>query len=161
MPIPSPIPLAAAAQLAQRLAQPKPMRHGSVGARYMKCSKPGCPCATDPDARHGHYNSLTRSVQGKTKSRYLTPEQAELARRQIDAGREFQHHIDDYWKACEQWADQELGGDPTATATAGAVKKGPCPRNLWVNRSPRRLWRACEPTRKPRFFSGLRVRLTC
>lgn len=124
MPSSSPIPIAAAAQLAQRLAQPKPMRHGSVGERYMKCSKPGCPCATDPDARHGPYNSLTSSVQGKTKSRYLTPEQVELARRQIDAGREFQHNIDDYWKACEQWADQELGGDPTATATAGAVKKG-------------------------------------
>jgi len=124
MPVSSPIPNAAAAQLAQRLAQPRPMRHGSVGVRYMKCSKPGGARATDPEARHGPHNRLTSSVKGTTRSRYLTPEQAELARRQIDAGREFQHNIDDYWKACEQWADQELGGDPTATAAAGAVKKG-------------------------------------
>jgi hypothetical protein len=137
MPAPSPIPIPAAAQLAQRLAQPKPMRHGSVGERYMKCSKPGCACATDPDARHGPYTSLTSSVKGKTKSRYLTPEQAGLARRQIDAGREFQHNIDDYWKVCEKWADQELGGDPTATATAGAVKKGGSKRAS-RKRSPRK-----------------------
>ncbi len=114
----------AAAQLAERLAQPKPMRHGSVSERYMKCSKPGCACASDPKARHGPYTSLTRSVKGKTKSRYLTPEQAELARQQIEAGKQFQHNIDDYWKACEKWADQELDGDPAATASAEAVKKG-------------------------------------
>jgi hypothetical protein len=76
-------------------------------------------------------------VKGKTKSRYLTPEQAGLARRQIDAGREFQHNIDDYWKVCEKWADQELGGDPTATATAGAVKKGGSKRAS-RKRSPRK-----------------------
>lgn len=124
MPASSPTPAAAAAQLAARLAEPKPMRHGSVGERYMKCGKPGCSCASDPKARHGPYTSLTSSVGGKTKSRYLSPEQAELARQQIEAGKEFKHNIDDYWDACGKWADQELDGDPAATATAEAAKKG-------------------------------------
>ena len=28
----------------------------------MKCSKPGCPCATDPDARHGPYLSIAKEM---------------------------------------------------------------------------------------------------
>ena len=115
---------ASAVELARHLAQPKPMRLGSLGERYMKCSKSGCPCATDPDARHGPYACLTRAVNGKTQSRYLTPEQAKLVRRQIDAGQQFRRHVDAYCKICEQWADQELEDSKTAAATAQAVKKG-------------------------------------
>ena len=120
-----PTPSSSAAQpLAARLAQPKPMRRGSVSERFVKCSKPGCACATDPKARHGPYFSLTRAVQGRTQSRFLSPPQAELSRRQIEAGREFRHQVDAYWKICEQWADEELEGATTASATAEAVKKG-------------------------------------
>ncbi|MGA3029079.1 MAG: DUF6788 family protein, partial [Bryobacteraceae bacterium] len=62
----------AAIQLAERLAQPKPMRRGSLSERFVKCSKPGCPCASDPKARHGPYFSLTRAVQGRTQSRLVS-----------------------------------------------------------------------------------------
>jgi len=106
--------------LADWLAHPKSMRRGSVSQRSMKCSKPGCACATDPKARHGPYLSLTRAVQGQTQSRFLTPQQAEIARRQIQAGQEFRRRVDAYWKLCEQWADQELVG---SAASAEAAKK--------------------------------------
>ena len=46
-------------QLAAELAEPKPMRRGSLSERTIKCSKPGCACAHDPKARHGPYFSLT------------------------------------------------------------------------------------------------------
>src|SRR5215472_8664721 len=58
-------------QLASELAEPKPMRRGSVSERTIKCNKPGCACAHDPKARHGPYFSLTRAVQGKTRSPLL------------------------------------------------------------------------------------------
>jgi len=108
--------------LAARLAQPKPMRRGSLSERFVKCSKPGCPCATDPTARHGPYFSLTRAVNGRTHSRLVGPRQVEVVRRQIETGHEFRQHVDAYWKVCEQWADEEVKG--TSTETAEAVKKG-------------------------------------
>lgn len=120
--MPDPALSPAAQQLAARLAQSKPMRRGSLSARLVKCSKPGCRCATDPKARHGPYFSLTRALQGKTQSRFLTPQQAEIVGRQIEAGHEFRRHVDAYWKMCEQWADEELQG--SSTASAEAVKKG-------------------------------------
>lgn len=120
---PSP-PSAAAATLADRLAHPQPLRRGSLSERFVKCSKPGCPCASDPGARHGPYLSLTRAVHGKTQSRLLSPPQADRARRQIDAGHEFRQQVDAYWKICEQWADEELDELAAAPATAEAVKKG-------------------------------------
>ena len=84
------------------------MRRGSVSVRFVKCGKPGCPCATNPKARHGPYPSLTRAVGGKTHSRFLSPEQEEIARRQVEAGRQFRKRLEEYWRACEAWADQEL-----------------------------------------------------
>ena len=115
-------PSPAAIQLAARLAQPKPMRRGSLSERFVKCSKPGCLCATNSQARHGPYFSLTRAVKGQTHSRLVSPRQAEVVRRQIEAGHEFRQHLDAYWKICEQWADEEVEG--SSTQTAEAVKKG-------------------------------------
>jgi len=120
--MPDPAPPNAAQQLAARLAEPKPMRRGSLSERFVKCSKPGCRCATDPKARHGPYFSLTRALHGKTQSRFLTPQQAQMVGRQIEAGHEFRRHVDAYWKICEQWADEELQG--SSPASAEAVKKG-------------------------------------
>lgn len=95
-------------QLAAELAEPKPMRRGSLSERTIKCSKPNCACAQDPKARHGPYYSLTQAVEGKTHSRFLTGEQADVVRQQIDAGREFRGRVDAFWEACEQWADTQL-----------------------------------------------------
>ena len=108
-------------QLATELADARPMRRGSLSERTIKCSKPGCACAHDPKARHGPYYSLTRAVKGKTRSRFLTAEQAELVRRQVDAGRKFRGHVDALWEACEQWADSQLADSP---ASPGEAKKG-------------------------------------
>ena len=110
-------------QLAAELAEAKPMRRGSLSERMVKCSKPGCPCGEDPDARHGPYFSLTRAVQGKTQSRYLTPEQAVLARQQIEAGHEFRAGLGKLWEGCEAWADSQLGASQTVS-TEEAEKGG-------------------------------------
>ena len=109
--------------LSAELAEPKPMRRGSLSERMVKCSKPGCPCADNPDARHGPYFSLTRGVQGKTHSRFLTPAQAALARQQIEAGQEFRAKLDTLWEGCEAWADSQLQGS-SAASIAEAEKGG-------------------------------------
>lgn len=110
-------------QLADQLAHAQPMRRGSLSERTIRCGKAGCACADNPKARHGPYHSLTQAVKGKTRSRFLTEEQAALARQQIATGREFREHVDAYWEACEQWADAQLEPTPTALSEQ-AEKKG-------------------------------------
>ena len=104
------------------MADAKPMRRGSLSERTIKCGKPGCACAQNPKARHGPYHSLTQAVEGKTRSRFLTAEQAVLAQQQIDAGRQFRGHVDALWEACEQWADNQLAD--TAASSEEAKKGG-------------------------------------
>lgn len=95
-------------ELAHILSHPRPMRRGSVGERWIKCGKERCACARDEGARHGPYFSLTRSQDGRTRSRRLTAEQAERVREQLAAGRAFREQVEAFWQACEDWADAEL-----------------------------------------------------
>jgi len=66
--------------LAGKLAGIDGVLPGSVVVRHMRCGKPGCACGGDPPTLHGPYIQWTRTVGGKTVSRYLTREQ--LARYQ-------------------------------------------------------------------------------
>src|SRR5919108_1677879 len=120
-------------QLATDLADPKPMRRGSLSERTIKCSKPSCACAQDPKARHGPYYSLTHAVGGKTRSRFLTQKQAEVVQQQIDAGREFRGRVDAFWEACEQWADTQL---EQASPSSEEVKKNS--KRISNSKSPRK-----------------------
>ena len=116
------------------------MRRGSLSERTIKCSKPGCACAKDPKARHGPYFSLTRGVEGKTRSRFLTPEQAALARQQIEAGHEFRSQLETYWEGCEDWPTAswtDPPGSPPGRPKKGAPKQSP-KRNRPGNRKPLR-----------------------
>ncbi len=115
-------------KVATGLAEPRPMRRGSVSERSMKCGRKECRCQQDPQARHGPYYSLTRVEEGKTKSRYLTAEQAGQARLQVEAGQEFRKQVEQYWQVCEQWADAQLDA-PQAASQEAAKKGGSKPRS--------------------------------
>lgn len=110
-------------RLASQLGDPMPMRRGSLTERFVKCSRPGCPCAEDPKARHGPYVSLTRSVAGRTRTRLIQPEAANTVRRQIEAGRQFRDATDLYWAACERLADAELDTLAAASEKGGSVRR--------------------------------------
>jgi hypothetical protein len=109
--------------LAGQLAEPKPMRRGSVTERYVKCNKAGCLCGEGADARHGPYFSVSRVVAGKTRSRWLNADEAKVVRAQVEAGQEFRKHVEAYWQACEQWADAEVQALAVASESE-AAKKG-------------------------------------
>src|SRR5262249_10753845 len=79
--------------LAAQLAHRRPLRRGSLGERYLKWGKPNCACATHEEARHGPYFSLTRVVDGHTRSRRLSARQAERVREQLAAGQEFRRQV--------------------------------------------------------------------
>jgi len=112
--------------LAEQLSQARPLRRGSLGERYIKCGKPNCACATSAAARHGPYFSLTRVVDGQTRSRRLTAQQAERVREQLIAGQQFRRQVEAYWQASETWAEAQL--DLVAAAEA-AEKRGSTKRS--------------------------------
>jgi len=122
-------------KLVKELAEPLPMRRGSVSERFMKCGQKECRCQHDPQARHGPYFSLTRAEGGKTQSRYLNAEQATLARQQVEAGKEFRKQVEAYWQACEQWGDSQL--EDSEAASQEAAKKRASKRRSKSRRSPR------------------------
>ncbi|MGI8524548.1 MAG: DUF6788 family protein [Nocardioides sp.] len=53
---------------------------GSVVVRTMRCGKRNCACKAEPPALHGPYIQWTRTVEGKTLTKFLSEDQ--LARYQ-------------------------------------------------------------------------------
>ena len=121
--------------LATQLAEPRPMRRGSVSERFVKCNRPGCLCTERPDARHGPYYSLSRVVNGKTRSRWLSAEQAAVVRAQVAVGRQLRQQVDAYWDVCEHWADTQV--TPPEAASREAVKKGASKKPSTSKSSPK------------------------
>jgi len=74
-------------------------------------------------------------VKGRTKSRFLSPEEAVVVRRQIRQGKQFRNELDAFWKRCEQTADKEL--DDLEAAAPEAAKKGGSKRRSNRSSKPR------------------------
>ena len=121
--MPNPTVPADVLNVANPLADPKPMRRGSLTERYVKCNKAGCACGDSEDDRHGPYYSVSRVVKGRTQSRWLDAGRADTVRRQIEDGQQFRKNVEAYWQACERWADAELE-TPDAASRGAAEKKG-------------------------------------
>lgn len=66
--------------LAEALGEIDGVLPGSIVVRHMRCGTPGCSCKADPASLHGPYIQWTRTVDGRTVTRYLSEEQ--LARYQ-------------------------------------------------------------------------------
>jgi len=65
-----------------RLAEVGFICEGSLAELYTSCGNPNCRCRT-PDQRHGPYWQLTWKEAGKTVSRRLSAEEAQLYRQWI------------------------------------------------------------------------------
>ncbi len=66
--------------IAEAMAEIDGALPGSVVVRQMRCGKTGCACKADPPALHGPYIQWTRTVDGKTVTKFLSQDQ--LARYQ-------------------------------------------------------------------------------
>jgi hypothetical protein len=60
--------------------------------------------------------------------------QAELVRRQVQAGQQFRRQVEAFWEACEQWANAQLEGP--AAASEAAQKRGS--KQRWKPKSPKK-----------------------
>lgn len=76
-------------ELAAKLADLGFMHQGTVVRQRLTCGKSACVCHTDPERRHGPYFYWTAKVKGRTVSRLLSKEAAELYEEWIRNRRRF------------------------------------------------------------------------
>jgi alkanesulfonate monooxygenase SsuD/methylene tetrahydromethanopterin reductase-like flavin-dependent oxidoreductase (luciferase family) len=65
-------------ELAAQLAAIGLIHSGSLTHRYTRCATPGCKCHADPPQPHGPYYQWSAKVNGKTVTRRLSTNEAEL-----------------------------------------------------------------------------------
>jgi alkanesulfonate monooxygenase SsuD/methylene tetrahydromethanopterin reductase-like flavin-dependent oxidoreductase (luciferase family) len=80
-------------ELAAQLAEIGLISSGSVTHRYTKCATPGCKCHDDPPQRHGPYYQWTAKVAGKTVTRRLSAQEAQLYQEWIANDRQMRRLI--------------------------------------------------------------------
>ena len=75
-------------ELVRRFHLPGDLLPGSLSLSHLRCGKPTCHCAQDPQ---GHpVWSLTFMVRGKKHVQHIPRAWVEEVRRRVEAGREFQ-----------------------------------------------------------------------
>ncbi len=111
---------ALAEELAAELATIGFISPGSVVSRYTSCGKPGCRCQADPPQRHGPYYQWSRALAGKTLSRRLNENQAELYRAWIANRKRIDAIITQMEKVSADAAEILLRRQPTANRDPAA-----------------------------------------
>lgn len=91
--------------LSQNLARIGFVWPGTVQRQMLTCGKPRCACHKDPKARHGPYYYWTSKRKGKTVSKKLTREEAEILESWISNRR----MVDDTLKRMMKVSEQALG----------------------------------------------------
>lgn len=76
-------------ELARKLAELGFMHEGTVVRQRLTCGKSSCVCHSDPERRHGPYLYWTTKVKGRTVSRLLSREEADLYEEWIRNRRRF------------------------------------------------------------------------
>lgn len=110
--------------LAEELATIDGVLPGSVVVRHMRCGKAACACKGDPPALHGPYIQWTRTVAGKTVTRFLSKD--ELARYQpwFDNARRLKELVAKLEIASVHAFDDERQRKTPAASNSPARRKG-------------------------------------
>ena len=85
---------------------------GTLQRRMMRCGKPSCRCAHDPDARHGPYYEWGHMKGRKLVHRMVSPEQAALLRLAIANYRQARKLMRAWEKETERLIDAEMAHEP-------------------------------------------------
>ncbi len=116
--------------LAGELADIDGVLPGSVVVRHMRCGKPGCACKNDPPALHGPYIQWTRTLNGKTVTRYLSQDQLARYQAWFDNARHLKEIVAKLEIASLHAVEQSEAGDkPTTGASKPTAARRRQPRN--------------------------------
>ena len=112
------------------------MQSGSLVARYRKCGKPTCHCATDGGPGHGPSWSLTRRVDGRTVTRVIAPGEVAQVRARLAEHRRMRRLVGELVEVSDKlWESRRGSGE---ASRGPAAKKGASRRPSRRRRRPRR-----------------------
>ncbi len=111
--------------LADALAEIDGLLPGSVVVRHMRCGKRGCACKADPPDLHGPYIQWTRTVRGKTVTRYLSEAQLDRYQPWFDNARRLKELVAKLEIASLQAVETAEGPTAEATTTAATPPRKP------------------------------------
>ena len=116
--------------LAGELAAIDGVLPGSVVLRRMRCGKPGCACKHDPPTLHGPYIQWTRTVDGKTVTRYLSGDLLARYQQWFDNARRLKEIVAKLEIASLHAIEQsEAAATPTADPSMPAASRRRPPRH--------------------------------
>ena len=95
-------------ELAAQLATIGLIHSGSVTRRYTHCGTPGCKCHAEPPQPHGPYYQWTAKMNGKTVTRRLSEDEAELYQEWIANDRRLRRLIQQMRQVAAKAADLRL-----------------------------------------------------
>lgn len=131
-PLPRPA-RAAQAALAKQLGQIGFVLPGSLVDRWTRCGKASCRCRAEPPQLHGPYPQWSRTVEGKSTTHLLSPEQLERYRPWFEAARHLRELVRELEtlgvevaEAAEGW-DQPGGRREKATRPVTNKARKPSP----------------------------------
>ena len=79
----------------------------------MRCGKASCRCRADPPELHGPYLQWTRrGTDGRTVTRYLSPEQLECYQPWLDNARRLREIVSELEARCLRVVERAEGWDP-------------------------------------------------
>lgn len=113
-------------EIRAELASIGDLRPGSLSARFRKCGKPNCHCATEEGGGHGPSWSLTRQVGGKTVTKIIPASAVTQTEEQIAEYRRLRQLTKELVEVSEGICEAKLAA---TTAPDGAVKKGASKRS--------------------------------
>lgn len=88
---------------------------GSVVERRMRCGKTNCRCRADPPELHGPYLQWTRrGADGKTVTRYLSPELLERYQAWFDNARRLRELVSELEELSLRIVERSEGWEPRA-----------------------------------------------
>ena len=118
--------------LRDQLASVRDLRPGSLVARYRKCGKPYCRCASDGSRGHGPSWSLTRQVAGKTVTRIIPPDAVAQTQAQVAECQRLRRLTGALMEVSDALCQTRLEagrGKAAEAAKKGASKKSSRPRS--------------------------------
>ncbi|MGH3502298.1 MAG: DUF6788 family protein [Nocardioidaceae bacterium] len=94
-----------------RIAAVPAFRRGSLQVGYRKCGKPSCRCARPGEQGHGPRGLWTRTAKGPGGSRgqYVTVDQLDQVRTELDHYAQFAALVEDYVEVNEALCKAQLG----------------------------------------------------
>ncbi|HZD66046.1 MAG TPA: DUF6788 family protein [Acidimicrobiales bacterium] len=95
-------------QIAAELATIGLIHSGSITRRHTFCGSPGCRCHADPPQPHGPYYQWTAKVNGKTRTRRLSPAEAALFEEWIANDRRLRHLVEEMRRVASKAAELKL-----------------------------------------------------